>query len=112
MLFKMLSNYRTTMVELRRGDWSSIPKEMRKMTTVTALTQLPLFVSSVWWYSIVGFYIYLTVFLCIIFLLTVIVLMLGPWGPLIGTVRVFEQDFALADAIGSLTYSFEALTCM
>ena len=82
MLFKMLGNYRTTMLQLRRGDWSAIPKEMRGMKSVAAIYQGPMFVSSVWWYSIVGFYIYLGVFMGACFALTPFVLALGPWGPL------------------------------
>ena len=70
------------MLQLRRGDWSNVPKGMRGMNLVQAIYNLPMFVSSVWWYSIVGFYIYLVAFITGCLALTPFVLALGTLQPL------------------------------
>jgi hypothetical protein len=50
----MLSGHRTRMLELRRGDYSSLPTSMHKMGTVKTIRSLLWYIGSVWHYSVVG----------------------------------------------------------
>jgi hypothetical protein len=59
----------------------------------------------VWFYSVVGFFIYLVLFVVLALLVTVLVLAYGRWGPRIGNSTRHELLFG--DAGRQITYTFE-----
>lgn len=107
MLYGMVTSHRERIIQLRRGDWSAIPVAYRKMHTAITIRSMLWFVSSVWYYSIVGFYIYMIVLLVIAVACAFLAACYGKWLPPDPASNSTEMQLLFGDVGRGITRALE-----
>ena len=101
MLRNMLQNHRTSLLALRRGDWSAVPPQLRRMSAGYAMSNLTYFVVFVWLQSSIGLILFMVLTVSTVLVLTV---------PILTIVPLFYPVDIIPDSARQLLWSWMAST--